>query len=121
MDDVGWADEVEHVIRAGYPVLSEMIGLGDPIGTTLTVEEASGQDLGFSGSYDLASGQVRISYFADPYVILHEMAHMWFNSDLVADRWIQEGFASYYAQQAVGRLGLPDHAPVLSDRIRQSA
>ena len=121
VDDVGWADEVEHVIRAGYPVLSEMVGLGDPVGTTLTVEEASGQDLGFSGSYDLARGQVRISYFADPYVILHEMAHMWFNSDLVADRWIQEGFASYYAQQAVGRLGLPDHAPVLSDRIRQAA
>jgi tetratricopeptide (TPR) repeat protein len=121
VDDVGWADEVERVLRAGYPMLSEMIGLGGPVGTTLTVEEASGQDLGFSGSYDLASGQVRISYFADPYVILHEMAHMWFNSDLVADRWIQEGFASYYAQQAVGRLGLPDHAPVLTDRIRQAA
>jgi tetratricopeptide (TPR) repeat protein len=121
VDDVGWADEVERVMRAGYPMLSELIGLGDPVDTTLTVEEASGQDLGFSGSYDLALGQVQISYFADPYVILHEMAHMWFNSDLVADRWIQEGFASYYAQQAVNRLGLPDHAPVLSDRIRQAA
>jgi len=121
VDDVGWADEVERVLRAGYPMLSGLIGLGDPVQTALTVEEASGQDLGFSGSYDLARGQVRISYFADPYVILHEMAHMWFNSDLVADRWVEEGFASYYAEQAAQRLGFPDHAPVLSDRIRQAA
>jgi len=121
VDDVGWADEVERVLRAGYPLLREMIGLGDPAATTLTVEEASSQDLGFSGSYDIARGEVRISYFADPYVILHETAHLWFNRDLVTDRWIQEGFASYYARQAVGRLGLPDHAPVLTKRTRQSA
>ena len=121
VDDVGWADEVERVLRLGYPLLRTMIGLGDPVSTTLTVEEASTADLGFSGSFDVASGQVLISYFADPYVILHEAAHMWFNVDLVSDRWIEEGFASYYAQMAVDQLGLPDHAPVLSDRIRQSA
>ncbi len=120
-DDPGWADQVERVLRLGYPLLSQMIGLGDPIDPKLTVEEASSQDLGFSGSYDLATGQVRISYFADPYVILHELAHSWFNGDLVTDRWIQEGFASYYAQQAVDQLGLPDHAPVLSDRLLQAA
>ena len=121
VDDVGWADQVERVLRLGYPILRDSIGLGDPIESAITIEEASSQDLGFSGSFDVTSGQVRISYFADPYVILHEVAHMWFNSDLVTDRWIQEGFASYYAQQAVDQLGLPDHAPVLSDRMRQAA
>jgi tetratricopeptide (TPR) repeat protein len=121
VDDVGWADEVERVLRMGYPLLRTMIGLGDPVSTTLTVEEASTADLGFSGSFDVARGQVLISYFADPYVILHEAAHMWFNVDLVSDRWVEEGFASYCAQLAVDQLGLPDHAPVLSDRIRQSA
>jgi tetratricopeptide (TPR) repeat protein len=121
VDDVGWADQVERVLRLGYPILVGAIGLGDPIGTTITVEEASSQDLGFSGSFDVTSGQVRISYFADPYVILHEVAHMWFNSNVVTDRWIQEGFASYYAQQAVDQLGLPDHAPVLTSRTRQAA
>ena len=121
VDDVGWADQVERVLRLGYPLLRDMIGLGDPVSATLTVEEASTADLGFSGSFDVARGQVRISYFADPYVILHEAAHMWFNVDLVSDRWVEEGFASYYAQLAVDQLGLPDHAPVLSDRILQSA
>ena len=121
VDDVGWANEVESVLRMGYPILRGMIGLGDPTSTAITIEEASSQDLGFAGSYDLATGQVLISYFADPYVILHEIAHMWFNVDLVSDRWVQEAFASYYAEQAVDQLGLPDHSPVLTDQILQAA
>jgi tetratricopeptide (TPR) repeat protein len=122
VDDVGWADQVERVLRAGYPVLRAMIGLGDPAQKTLTVEEASSEEIGgFSGAYDPDTGQVLVSYFADPFVILHEVAHMWFNSNLVSDRWVQEGFASYYAQQAVDRLGYIDHAPVLTDRMRQNA
>jgi tetratricopeptide (TPR) repeat protein len=121
-DDVGWADQVERVLRAGYPLLREMIGLGDPLATTLTVEEDSTQEIGgFSGSYDTSSHQVLVSYFADPFVILHETAHMWFNGDLLSDRWADEGFASYYAQQAVDRLGLTDHAPGLTARMRQAA
>ena len=48
------------------------------------------------------------------------MAHMWFNAALVSDRWVEEGFASYYAEQTVDRLGYTDHAPVLTDRMRQS-
>jgi tetratricopeptide (TPR) repeat protein len=121
-DDPGWADRVEFVLRGGYPILRDLIGIGDPTGTTLTIEEASSQEIGgFSGSYDQATGQVQISYFADPFVILHETAHMWFNRDLTGDRWIQEGFASYYAEQAVLKLGLVDHAPVLTARLSQAA
>ncbi len=119
-DDPGWADRVELVLREGYAVLRDLIGLGDPRGTSLTVEEASTQEIGgFSGSYDQTTGRVQVSYFADPFVILHEAAHMWFNGDLASDRWIQEAFASYYAEQAVFRLGLVDHAPVLTQRLAQ--
>jgi tetratricopeptide (TPR) repeat protein len=121
-DDPGWADRIELVLRAGYPVLSRLIGLGDPISTALTVTEASTQSIGgFSGSYDETTGAVQVSYFADPFVILHEAAHMWFNADLAGDRWIQEGFASYYAEQTVLGLGLVDHAPVLTPRLSQAS
>jgi tetratricopeptide (TPR) repeat protein len=121
-DDPGWADQVERVMRSGYPLMYDMIGLGDPIGTTFTIEEASSQEIGgFSASYDEASGQVRVSYFADPFVILHETAHMWFNGDLLSDRWAEEAFASYYARAVVERLGLTDHAPQLTDRLRPAA
>ena len=122
VDDPGWADQVERVMQAGYPLLSQMIGLGNPIVTTFTVEEASAQEsVGFSGSYDEASGGIQVSYFADPFVILHELAHMWFNSALLGERWMQEGFASYYAEQVVYALGYTDHAPVLTDRLLASA
>ncbi len=122
VDDPGWADQVERVMLAGYPLLTKMIGLGNPIMTSFTVEEASTQEsVGFSGSYDEASGGIQVSYFADPFVILHEMAHMWFNSSLLGERWMQEGFASYYAEQVVNALGYTDHAPVLTDRLLASA
>ena len=120
--DVGWADEVQHVIQAGYPAMRDLIGLGDPANLSFTIEEASTQEIGgYSGAYNWQTGDVQVSYFADPFVILHETAHMWFNSNLLIDRWAQEGFASYYAEQIVNRLGYTDHAPVLTDRMRQAA
>ena len=121
-DDPGWADRVELVLRAGYPILSDLIGLGDPITTTLTVNEASTQEIGgFSGSYDQASDNAQVSYLADPFVVLHEAAHMWFNGSLASDLWIQEAFASYYADQAVRQLFPVDHAPVLTARMSLDA
>lgn len=121
-DDPGWAAQVARVLQIGYPVIRDMIGLGDPTIRTLTVEEATTQGIdGFSGDYDPAASLARISYFADPLVILHEAAHMWFNGDLASDRWIEEGFASYYAEQAVLQTGLPDHAPALSPSLMKAA
>lgn len=117
-DDPAWADQVERTLQAGYPVLSQMIGLGDPANPAITIQEASSQSIaGFSGQYDQASGQVQVSYLADPFVLLHEIAHLWFNDTLASDRWIDEGFASYYAEQAVLQLGMPDHSPQLTDRL----
>ncbi len=122
VDDPGWADQVERVLQAGYPLLRTMIGLGDPSDTDVSVQEASSEEIGgFSGSFDSSTGNVQVSYFADPFIILHETAHLWFNVGLIGDRWVQEGFASYYAEQAVQRLGYVDHAPVLTDRVAQNA
>jgi hypothetical protein len=116
--DVGWANQVARVLQSGYPVLRAMIGLGDPTPQTLTVEEATTGGIGgFSGEYDQTRGMVEISYFADPIVILHEAVHLWFNDNLTSDRWIDEGFATYYAEQAVLALGLPDHAPRLGSAL----
>jgi tetratricopeptide (TPR) repeat protein len=121
-DDPGWADQVELVLAEGYPVLRNLVGLGDPAGRTLTVIEASTQEIGgFAGAFDPATSQVQVSYLADPFVILHEAAHLWFNSSLAVDRWISEAFASFYAQRAVQRLGLADHAPSLTSSMLDAA
>jgi hypothetical protein len=117
-DDPAWASQVSGILSSGYPILRQLIGLGDPAIRSLTVEETTTQGIGgFSGEYDPASGTVKVSYFADPVVVLHEAAHMWFNANLTSDRWIEEGFASYYAEAAILKLGLPDHSPTLSAQL----
>lgn len=121
-DDPAWADQVERTLQAGYPILNEMIGLGGTASPAITIQEASSQSIaGFSGQYDLITNHVEVSYFADSFVLLHEIAHLWFSAGLATDRWIDEGFASYYAEQVVLQLGTPDHSPQLTSRLLASA
>ncbi len=121
-DDSSWLQQVTRVLVTGYPILRNMIGLGDPALTSLTVIEMVSAGIGgFSGDYNQAASLIRVSYFADPTVILHELAHLWLNPDLTSELWISEGFATYYAEQTVERMGLPDHVPVLSPALMLSA
>ena len=60
---------------------------------------------GFAGLFDPADRRIEIAYTASDGVVLHELAHAWFNGRLVADRWAAEGFASYYAELAADELG----------------
>jgi hypothetical protein len=116
-DDPQWANEVGDVLVAGYPVLRGLIGLGDPATRSVTVEETSAFGIGgFSGEYNPASNTVKVAS-PDPIVVLHEISHLWFNSDLASDLWINEGFASFYAEQAAQSLGLPDDSPTLSPAL----
>jgi hypothetical protein len=55
-----------------------------------------------AGRYDPSISKIEIAYYADPFVVLHEAAHAWFDGSLLADRWATEGFASWYALQAAG-------------------
>ncbi len=121
-DDPSWAAQVEQILLAGYPVLRDLIGRGDPRLRSITLEESTARGIGgFSGEYDRSAGRVKISYFADPMTILHELAHLWFDDFLASDRWINEGFASYYAEQTILTLGLADHAPELSGSLMAAA
>ena len=92
-----------HGQGAAGPRRSE-VGLAWPQAGTLTVHEAVSHSTGgYAGLFDPAKGVVEIAYYADPFVVLHESAHGWFNGSLLADRWANEGFASYYALQAAAR------------------
>ena len=83
------------MLLEGYPVLRAMIGRGDPRFRSLTLEESTTLGIGgFSGEYDRSEGRVRISYFADPMVILHELSHLWFDGRLASERWISAGLST---------------------------
>ena len=78
-----------------------------PIDGPLILEESltRGTD-GYAGLFDPAAPRIEVSYAASDAIILHELVHAWFNGGLVADRWVAEAFASYYADVVGVRLGL---------------
>lgn len=107
-DDEPWAERVGGLIERGLPSLASHIGLPWPyIDEPLVVEEAVSRSTeGYAGLFDPDDGLVQIAYYADDIVVLHEAAHGWFNGALLADRWANEAFASYYATEAAADLEL---------------
>ncbi len=110
-DDPAWAERVGGIFAGGLPALAEAIDLPYPYREPLVVREAPSRALGgYAGLFDATAARVEVAYDASEYVALHEAAHTWFNSTLLADRWANEGFASFYALQLADDLdvsGLP--------------
>jgi hypothetical protein len=111
-DDPAWATRVGDLLKKGLPVLAADIGLPWTVDGPLVVSEAiSRSTAGYSGRYDPAASQIEIAYYASPAVVLHEAAHAWFDGSLLADRWANEGFASYYAARAAATLKIKAPPP----------
>jgi len=107
-DDPTWGDRIGGLLERGLPALSELIGLPWVAERPLVVAEAASRsNAGFSGRYDPTAGRIEIAYYADSFVVLHEAAHAWFDGSLLADRWANEGFASWYALQAAAAIEEP--------------
>jgi hypothetical protein len=106
-DDTAWRDRVLGLLERALPLLEDEIGVPWPIDGQLIIEESltRGTD-GYAGLFDPAAPRIEASYAASDVIILHELAHAWFNGSLVADRWAAEAFASYYADIVAVRLGL---------------
>jgi hypothetical protein len=115
-DDPAWLARASDVVTRGLPALSAAIGTPWPSESPLTVAEVIVRSTGgYEGIFDPSVQLVQVGYQARPGVILHEVAHGWFNGGLVADRWIAEAFASYYAEKAATALGLVIESPDLAD------
>ncbi|MFL5686048.1 MAG: hypothetical protein ACJ77D_08350 [Chloroflexota bacterium] len=121
-DDVTWGQRVRRLLATGLPALSERIGLEWPdYDKPLVVSEAVSRSTGgYAGIFDPSAGEVAIAYYADDFVVLHEAAHTWFNGSLLADRWSNEAFASYYAALAAGDLKLKVTADRLTPALQKA-
>jgi hypothetical protein len=120
-DDPAWGERVGGLVERGVPVLSELIGLPWVAERPLIVAEAiSRSTAGYSGRYDPAIGRIEIAYYADSFVVLHEAAHAWFDGSLLADRWANEGFASWYALQAATAIEEPIVPPTLTPELAEA-
>ena len=111
-DDPAWRDRIGALIQRALPVLEDEIGMPWPVGGTLAVQEALVRGTGgYAAVYAPEEQRIEIAYAAPDGVVLHELAHAWFNGALVADRWAAEGFAAYYAERAAKRLGITPAPP----------
>ncbi len=121
-DDAPWAKRVGGLLKVGLPALGGRIGLDWPAyEQPLTVQEAVSRTTGgYAGLFDPAAGKVEIAYYADDFVVLHEAAHAWFNGSLLADRWANEAFASYYATVAAADVGRKIRVEALTDELKKS-
>lgn len=120
-DDPSWGKRVGSLVKRGLPALGAAIGLPLP-GTSLAVQESVSRTIGgYAGIFDPVASTIQVAYYAGPFVILHEIAHAWFNGRLASERWILEAFASWYAAQAAARLKVQAPAPELTADLRAAA
>jgi len=122
IDDSSWLKRMEDLYQGGLPRLIAAVGRPWPIQQPLIIEEAlNAPTEGIAGSFDPASHRLEVIYTAGPEVALHEVAHAWFNGGLLADRWANEAFASYYAEQVADAMGLPFEPAVITPELQAVA
>ena len=116
-DDQPWADFVDAQLADGLPVLQDLIGQPWPeAADDLTVIETVSPYLyGYAGWYRPDDDVIEIGDELDAIVVLHELSHMWFNSDLFADRWVNEGFAEEFSSRTLEARGEVLPAPEAID------
>jgi hypothetical protein len=118
-DDPRWARRVSVLFTRALPVIGELVGLPWERPQGLVVQEAVSRTTGgYAGLFDPKAGRIEVAYYADAFVILHEASHAWFNGALLADRWANEAFASYYAYAAAGRINEPITTDVLTPTLK---
>jgi hypothetical protein len=123
-DDPDWGTRTSARVTEALPVLGRLIGVRY-FGTArlIVVETVSRSINGYAGIFDSSrpEDEIQVAFDADDTVTLHEVAHAWFNAGLSGDRWILEGFASYYGAAAAGELGIAPESFDLTDEERAVA
>jgi len=121
-DDPAWTDRTGSLLAGALPVLRKDIGLPWPIEDPLVVHETAAREPDASaGVYDPALNRLDVAYWADRGVVIHQAAHGWFNGALLADRWANEGFATFYALRAAATLGESADSPQMTDEVRAAS
>jgi hypothetical protein len=113
-----WRTFVNEQIELGVPELAELIGEPWPIEGTLDVVQAITPYLyGYAGWFSPRERLIEVGEDLDQEVVLHELAHAWFNDQWFTDRWVNEGLAQVYSNEAVAALG---GKPLIPDPIERA-
>lgn len=109
--DVAWGDRVVALISQTLPLLEAEAGLPYPrVGPLAVVESVPLSDLTDEGAASTA--EIRISFSASDFTVIHQLAHVWAGPQLAAARWLREGLASHLAERATRALSIdPPYLP----------
>ncbi len=106
-NDRRWERNVTRSVTDGFSVLQQLTGLDWDLEDDLEIIEAFEPNLaGYGGWYIIGSDTIEIGEYASSHLVLHELSHAWFTFDLFGERWINEGLAEAYAEEAVARADL---------------
>ena len=122
-DDPAWGVRMTALIRSSLPLLAAEIGLPyQPTSSVVAVEEALPRSIdGYAATYLPDEGRIQVAYTADDTVAIHELAHLWFDGSLFADRWIDYGFAIYYGNRVAQALKLKPHDESITPALAAAA
>ena len=103
-DDPEWSEQAVRYVSEGVPTLADLIGQPWPAKELRVVESVAPAQEGYGGWFDLWEVEIAIPDSLDGAIMLHELAHVWFNNRWFQERWMIEGFAEEYANLALLEL-----------------
>ncbi len=98
--DLVWRQRVAEQITGNLPVLIELIGRDWPDRPLVVQQSAQTLGTSYGGWYTGGDNRITIGRSINPELVLHELSHVWFRYDNLADRWLIEGLADEYAALA---------------------
>lgn len=107
-DDPSWATEISTQLDEVILELEGLIGLGLPGDGPIAIREVGQGTLGqYAGFFDPATSVARIGEDLEARgLIIHELAHAWFNGGLFQAHWLSEGYAEW-ARSSIERDSCP--------------
>jgi hypothetical protein len=117
-DDPAWRDRILELATIALPLLEDVAGLPYPGGGTVTLVESAA-----SGEPTAAADELEVGFNASDFVVVHQLAHLWYGETLFADRWLREGLASHAAALVAddADLTLPYDPPIEAERLTADA
>ncbi|MDH3301913.1 MAG: hypothetical protein OES24_15550 [Acidimicrobiia bacterium] len=99
-DDMAWRDRVSEQITVNLPALIELTGANWPDRPVVVQQSARTLGTSYGGWYTSSDNRITIGRSINPELVLHELSHVWFQYEHLADRWLIEGLADEFAALA---------------------
>jgi hypothetical protein len=109
--DTAWNEFATKQVRDGVPALASLIDEPLPIQGLEVIQATTPYLYGAAGWFQPKNSVIEVGEELNDQVVLHELAHSWFNRSYFADRWMSEGLAEEYSTLAQAALGVTPKDP----------